>query len=228
MRQVALYEARTAEDVWALIRTIGARTLVFDVEPLVAVWATDTATLDAGVAETLRLVGELGGGAAGESAGGLTAGLAGESAGGLTGGLAGDLAAGLAGESAGKTGGSGSGSGGGSGGRSGVVVEAVFFATNSVRRPTSLPSLVGVRVGYRASASKPLRIKGYRELPGPGVVIGDQIATDGTLAWRLGFDFVYYRPERDRIPLRPRLLHVVGDGIRPLLFRTGGLPPPFC
>lgn len=52
MRRVALHEARTAEEVWALIGRLGARTLVFDVEPLVAVWATDTATLDAGVGET--------------------------------------------------------------------------------------------------------------------------------------------------------------------------------
>lgn len=161
MRQVSLYEAGTAEDVWALIRGLGARTLVFDVEPLVAVWATDTATLDSGVVETLRRVAELGGGG----------------------------------------------------------VEVVLFATNSTRRPTALPSMVGARVGYRASASKPLRIKGYRDLPRPGVVIGDQIATDGALAWRLGFDFVCYRPERGRIPFRPRLLHLVGGGLRPLLFR---------
>jgi hypothetical protein len=161
MRQVRLYETFTAEDVWALIRALGARTLVFDVEPLVAVWATDTATLDFGVVETLRRVGELSGGG----------------------------------------------------------VETVLFATNSDRRPTALPSMAGARVGYRASASKPLRVKGYRDLPRPGVVIGDQIATDGALAWRLGFDFVFYRPERDRIPFRPRLLHLVGGGLRPLLFR---------
>lgn len=168
MRQVALYEAVTAEQVWALVRGLAARTLVFDVEPLVAVWATDTAALDAGVGETLRLVAELNG------------------------------------------------------------VEAVLFATNSVRRPTALPGLAGLRVGYRSSARKPLRTRGYRELPSPGLVIGDQIATDGALAWRLGFDFVYFRPERDRIPLRPRVLDLVGSGLRPLIFRGGSLPGPFC
>jgi hypothetical protein len=169
MRQVGLYEAVTAEDVWALIRGLGARTLVFDVEPLVAVWATDTATLDTGVVETLRRVEELSGGG----------------------------------------------------------VEVVLFATNSGRRPTTVPSMIGARVGYRASASKPLRVKGYRDLPRPGVVIGDQTATDGALAWRLGFDFVFYRPERDRIPFRPRLLHLLGGGLRPLLFQPGSRALPF-
>ena len=167
MRQVVLYEALTAEDVWALIRGLGVRTLVLDVEPLVAVWATDTATLDAGLVEALRRVGELSG------------------------------------------------------------VEAVLFATNSVRRPTALPGLAGIRIGYRASASKPLRVGGYRDLPRPGLVVGDQIATDGALAWRLGFDFVYYRPVRDRIPLRSRLLNVIGSGLRRLLFRVGSSVPPF-
>jgi hypothetical protein len=187
MRRVALYEARTAEEVWALIRGLGARTLVFDVEPLVAVWATDVATLDAGVVETLRRVAELSGDAAGVDVAEAE--------------FSGPVAAGGA--------------------------EVVLFATNSDRRPSALPGLAGVRIGYRASASKPLRMRGYRDLPRPGLVVGDQIATDGALAWRLGFDFVYYRPERDRIPLRPRLLNLLGGGFRPLLFRAESAAPPF-
>ena len=189
MRHVTLYEAWSAEDVWALIRELGARTLVFDVEPLVAVWATDTATLDAGLGETLRRIEEFGGSGVTEAA----------------------VAEAVAAEAEAVAAEAERASAGGP--------EVVLFATNSARRPTALPSLAGVRVGYRASASKPLRIKGYRDLPRPGVVIGDQIATDGALAWRLGFDFVFYRPERDRIPVRPRLLHLVGRGMRPLLFR---------
>lgn len=165
MRRVAVVEAWTAEEVWALIGRLGARTLVFDVEPLVAVWATDTATLDAGVAETLGRVAGLGGGGP----------------------------------------------------------EVLVFATNSDRWPTGLPGLPAARVGYRAMAAKPLRIKGFRDLPSPGLVIGDQMAADGALAWRLGFDFVYYQPARGRIPLRPRLLRLVGAGVRPLLFQA----PPF-
>jgi len=34
VRRVAVFEAWTAEEVWALIGRLGARTLVFDVEPL--------------------------------------------------------------------------------------------------------------------------------------------------------------------------------------------------
>ena len=205
MRRAALYEAWTAEDVWTLIGGLGARTLVFDVEPLVALWATDTATLDAGVAETLRRIEELGGGAVEAEVAGVV------------------VAEAIAAEAVAAEAQSGTAPADG--------LEVVLFATNSDRRPTGLPNLAGVRVGYRASASKPRRIRGYRDLPRPGLVIGDQIATDGALAWRLGFDFVYYRPERDRIPFRPRLLHLIGAGLRPLLFRSGvgGEPqgPPF-
>jgi hypothetical protein len=203
MRRAALYEAWTVEDVWTLIRRSGARTLVFDVEPLVAVWATDIAALDSGVAETLRRVGESCGAVAEAKVAGAV--------------VAETLAAEAEAET--ETGPETGPEPEADGDAPARVPEVVLFATNSDRLPTTVPALAGVRVGYRASASKPLRIKGYRDLPRPGLVIGDQIATDGALAWRLGFDFVFYRPERDRIPFRPRLLHLIGRGLRPLLFR---------
>jgi hypothetical protein len=192
MRTVALHEARTADEVWALIGANGARTLVFDVEPLVALWDTGTAVLDAGVTETLRQValatGRTAGSAADPPAEGATAPPVDQAP---------DSPSGPA-----------------------VGLETVLFSTNSSRIPTALPGLPGVRVGYRASAGKPLHTGGYRALPGPGMVIGDQIVTDGALAWRLGFDFVYFRPERDRIPLAPRFMGLLGVGLRPLLFRS--------
>ncbi|NUP48661.1 MAG: hypothetical protein HOW97_15350 [Catenulispora sp.] len=159
MRRVAMYEAATLEEVWALIDRLAARSLVVDVEPLVALWDTDTATLDAGLDKTMARL---------ESIPGR---------------------------------------------------QSVLFATNSVRRPTALPGLAGARVGYRSSAVKPLRSKGYRELPRPGLVVGDQLATDGALAWRLGFGFVHYAPPRERVPAGPRLLMAFGELLRPLLFR---------
>ncbi|MFD0636931.1 hypothetical protein ACFQ9X_40535 [Catenulispora yoronensis] len=136
MRQVALYETTTLDEVWTLIGGLGSRSLVFDVEPLVAIWDTDTAALDAGLAETLRRLEHL------------------------------------------------------------PDREVVLFSTNSARRPTALPGLPDTRIGYRSSADKPLRVNEYRDLPRPGLVVGDQLATDGALAWRLGFDFVHYQPPR--------------------------------
>ena len=65
-------------------------------------------------------------------------------------------------------------------------VQVVCFATNAERRPSRLPVAgSGVRVMYLSRAGKPLRTAPYRNLPAPGVVIGDQVATDGALAWSL-------------------------------------------
>ena len=50
------------------------------------------------------------------------------------------------------------------------------------------------------------------------MVIGDQIATDGILARRLGYVFVQYSPPLGRIPAGPRLMDRLGQLVRPLLF----------
>jgi predicted HAD superfamily phosphohydrolase YqeG len=97
------------------------------------------------------------------------------------------------------------------------TVQVVCFATNSLRRPSAIPSAPGIQVVYLASAGKPLRTAPYREFPRPGVVIGDQVATDGILASRLGYTFVLVNPERD-IPAGPRLMRAGGRLVRPLLF----------
>jgi predicted HAD superfamily phosphohydrolase YqeG len=98
-------------------------------------------------------------------------------------------------------------------------VRAVVFATNSARRPSAIPSLPGVQVTYLASAGKPLRTAPYRGLPGPGAVIGDQVATDGLLARRLGYTFLHWSPQLAAVPLRPRLMGLLGRLAQPL-FRT--------
>ena len=61
----------------------------------------------------------------------------------------------------------------------------------------------------------------YRGFPLPGVVIGDQVATDGILARRLGYAFVLHRPP-GRIPAGPRLMNRLGQLVRPLLFTRAG------
>jgi predicted HAD superfamily phosphohydrolase YqeG len=91
-----------------------------------------------------------------------------------------------------------------------------------MRRPQTVPGSAGVRVVYLASAGKPLRTAPYRGFPRPGVVVGDQVATDGLLARRLGYAFVQYRPPLDEIPAGPRLLLQLGRLIRPVAFRRTG------
>ncbi len=76
----------------------------------------------------------------------------------------------------------------------------------------------GVRAEYLASAGKPLRTAYYRAFPRPGVVIGDQLATDGALARRLGYAFLQYHPEPGGLPACPRLMDWCGRALRPLLF----------
>ena len=75
---------------------------------------------------------------------------------------------------------------------------------------SAIPSLPGVRVMYLASAGKPLRTAPYRALPRPGAVIGDQVATDGLLARRLGYTFLHWSPRLAGVPLRPRLMGLLG------------------
>jgi hypothetical protein len=98
-------------------------------------------------------------------------------------------------------------------------VRAVVFSTNSARRPSALPACDGVQVSYLASAGKPLRTAPYRGLPRPGAVAGDQLPTDGILAYRLRFTFLHYTPKLTGIPLGPRLMHHWGELVRPLFRR---------
>jgi hypothetical protein len=154
------------DEVLHRARQHAVRTVIFDIEPLVAYWDSGQAALDQGVALVLSQLETV------------------------------------------------------------PSVQVVCFATNSVRRPSGLPpgdapgdaSRDGVRVVYLASAGKPLRIASYRGFPRPGMVIGDQIATDGILARRLGYEFVQYGPPPGRIPAGPRLMDRLGQLVRPLLF----------
>lgn len=102
----------------------------------------------------------------------------------------------------------------------GVIAGArvVCFATNSARRPAAIPASPAVRVLYVASARKPVLTALYRSLPRPGVVIGDQVVTDGTLARRLGFTFLHYCPEAAGMPVGPRLLRYCGWLLLPFLY----------
>lgn len=101
-------------------------------------------------------------------------------------------------------------------------VQLVCFATNSMRRPRAVPGCAGARVVYLASAGKPMRLAPYQGFPRPGVVVGDQIATDGLLARRLGYAFVDYRPSLGEIPAGPRLLRQLGRLVLPVAFSRPG------
>jgi predicted HAD superfamily phosphohydrolase YqeG len=145
--------------LFAEARELSARTVIFDVEPLVAPWRGSQESLDQGIA---RILGDV---------------------------------------------------------RTVPSVRAVVFATNSARRPSAVPACDGLQVSYLASAEKPLRTAPYRDLPRPGAVAGDQLPTDGILAYRLGFTVLHYMPELADVPLGPALMHRWGKLVRPVLFR---------
>jgi predicted HAD superfamily phosphohydrolase YqeG len=144
------------------------KTIVIDVEPLVALWDTSRESLDEGLAAVLGQLGAIPG------------------------------------------------------------VEVVCFATNSARRPSTVPESAGIRVMYVSSARKPMRVAPYQNLPRPGIVIGDQVATDGVLARRLGYTFLHYSPRLAGVPVGPRLLQHCGELVLPFLFRdkSGALHDP--
>ena len=138
---------------------LSARTVIFDVEPLVAYWDGGQEALDQGMARVLSEVSVL------------------------------------------------------------PALQVLCFATNSSRRPSVVPGAAdGLRMVYLASAGKPLRIAAYQRFPRPGMVIGDQVATDGILARRLGYAFVLYDPQSSEAPAGPRLMGAAGRLVRPLLF----------
>lgn len=144
---------------------LSAKTIIFDVEPLVAYWNGSQETLDRGVVAVLDQVAS------------AVPGL-----------------------------------------------DAVCFATNSTRRPSTVPTRAGLQVTYLASAGKPLRTAPYRQLPRPGIVIGDQPATDGILARRLGYTFLHYCAPMTDAPIGARLMQLCGRLVRPALAssRTSG------
>jgi predicted HAD superfamily phosphohydrolase YqeG len=145
-------------DLPRLVGALSARTVVLDIEPLVAVWDGAQDALDDGIGQMLDNLGAVPG------------------------------------------------------------VRAVCFATNSARQPSALPDVAGIDVSYLALAGKPLRTAPYARLPLPGVVVGDQVMTDGLLARRLGYSFLHYRHPQPA-PIGPRLLDGIGQLARPLMFR---------
>jgi hypothetical protein len=129
---------------------LSAKTIIFDVEPLVAAWNGSQEVLDRGVTTVLDQVAS------------TVPGL-----------------------------------------------DAVCFATNSARRPSTVPARAGgMQVTYLALAGKPFRTAPYRKLPRPVILIGEQAASYGVLARRLGFTFLHYCPPMTDAPIGARLLRL--------------------
>ncbi len=102
-------------------------------------------------------------------------------------------------------------------GPDGITPITMVFATNSQRKPAK----VVTQYLYLQGARKPWT-RGIPRLPTPGgwVVCGDQLVTDGLLAWRLRAPFVHYVDAALRPPWWPRLQSAVADPLLKHLFFT--------
>jgi predicted HAD superfamily phosphohydrolase YqeG len=140
------------------LRQVSPRTLIIDIEPLVAYWDSTQDALDRGITHVLDLLTAI------------------------------------------------------------PSVAVVCFATNSARRPSALPRSTEVRVVYLASAHKPVQLTPYLSFARPGVVIGDQVLTDGLLAKRLGYAFLHYRAPLTGAPIGPQVLCRLGRLARRPIF----------
>jgi predicted HAD superfamily phosphohydrolase YqeG len=157
--RVSYRRVHDLDDVMTWLTELGARTVIFDVEPLIALWDTGHDVLRQGVDATVDQV--------------LTV----------------------------------------------KEIEVVGFATNSLRHLELNRNRDGVQVFYTSRAAKPFFPRRHRHLPHPAVLVGDQIATDGLLAWRLGFAFAHVQNSHPHRPWGPRLMHQLGRPLATELFQ---------
>lgn len=100
-------------------------------------------------------------------------------------------------------------------------IQRIVFLTNSRRVPADglLASSAAV---YVARARKPWRLGALADATPPIAVIGDQLLTDGLVAWRLGLQgasAIFLHWQCPKTFWWPRLQHATGSCVQPLLFR---------
>jgi len=102
-------------------------------------------------------------------------------------------------------------------------LKTLVFATNARSAHGQKLPEEGPQVTFVSAARKPWRINYLAGAPRPVVVLGDQIITDGLLAFRLHGQFLHWRG-RDRTPWWPRLQAMIGA----LLVRLMFSPMRYC
>ena len=85
-------------------------------------------------------------------------------------------------------------------------VTSVVYSSNS-RCPRTADSKPDIRIV--TAACKPWRTRYLHDEPGPVAVVGDQVLTDGLLAWRLGATFLHWQVTVP-MPRWPRLQRCIG------------------
>lgn len=96
-------------------------------------------------------------------------------------------------------------------------LKTVVFATNDRSVFHRLLREERPQVTFVGAARKPWRTAYVADVPRPVVVLGDQIITDGLLAFRLHGQFLHWRV-RGRIPWWPRLQAIIGEVLVQFMF----------
>jgi predicted HAD superfamily phosphohydrolase YqeG len=94
-------------------------------------------------------------------------------------------------------------------------VTSMVYSSNS-RRPRAADGKSRIRIV--TAARKPWRMRYLRDEPRPVAVAGDQVLTDGLLAWRLGASFLHWQ-FAGPMPRWPRLQRWLGRIVAPFLFK---------
>ncbi len=94
-------------------------------------------------------------------------------------------------------------------------VTSVVYSSNS-RCPRAADGKSDIRIV--TAARKPWRTRYLHDESGPVAVAGDQVLTDGLLAWRLGASFLHWQVAGS-MPRWPRLQRWIGRIAAPFLFK---------
>jgi predicted HAD superfamily phosphohydrolase YqeG len=98
-------------------------------------------------------------------------------------------------------------------------IARVIFASNARRLWERLAVQTAPSIDIVSRAHKPWRTSYVPEDSQRITVIGDQLLTDGLLAWRLNGTFIHLQPDPP-MPWWPRLQTSLGRGLEGVLFRT--------
>jgi predicted HAD superfamily phosphohydrolase YqeG len=101
-------------------------------------------------------------------------------------------------------------------------LQHLVFATNARMRLIKASATDGGFL-FISAARKPWRINYLKGSPTPITVIGDQVLTDGLLAYRLGGNFLHWRPDHT-VPLWPRMQTIAGKLIEDVFFSLQDIP----
>lgn len=101
------------------------------------------------------------------------------------------------------------------------TVRTVVVASNAREPAVVWPADAVPAAMVIGAARKPWRTAYTSRLPRPVVVVGDQVLTDGLLAWRIGATFVHWR-HHGPVPAWPRIQQLLGRWPRRLVFRAVG------